>query len=172
MSLKIPHIHIKGFWEERGEELRPPFNSTFHKLLLKTLPNFTITAMNITTQKAPLPLSVGKESRSSPGEWTLPARPPLQATPSQLTSNYVDWKTPWEVPLWDCSQRFWWLLNLWKWNDQQHLLDGTWKIHWSVWVGLFFTPYKFKYGAQLKGTQTHTVIQTMKTLNYIIPPVR
>lgn len=35
----------------KEEELRPPLNSTFHKLLLKTLPNFTITATNITTQR-------------------------------------------------------------------------------------------------------------------------
>ena len=69
VSLKISQARIKGFWEGKGEEaMRPPFSSSFHKLLLKTLPNFTITAMNITTQKAPLPMSVRKESHSSPGD--------------------------------------------------------------------------------------------------------
>lgn len=70
MSSKISQIHIKGLWEGRGEEWRMPFNSTFHKLLLKMLPNFTTTAMNITAQKAPLPESVGKDSRSFPRDQT------------------------------------------------------------------------------------------------------
>lgn len=93
MSLKISQIHIKGFWEGRGEEeLKLPFNSTFHKL--RTLPNFTIAAINITTEKAPLPVFVGQESRSSRRERTLPACPPLHAESSQLASDYMDWKTP------------------------------------------------------------------------------
>lgn len=36
---------------------------------------------------------------------------------------------------------------------------------------IIFTAHRFKYRAQLKCTQTHIVIQAMKTLNGIIPPV-
>lgn len=131
----------RAFEREEGRKSRGhPLIVLFASCCWK-LPAFTITAMTMTTRKVPLPVSGGKQNHSLFEERILPAHTLL---PTHLTLHGLEntIRSTFVRP----QLKFWWQLNLWKWNNQLHLLDGTWKIHLLIWVGLFLV-HKFTHGA-------------------------